>query len=545
MTTPITLCCDAAYARPLCVTVASIASSNPRPLDIYVAQSGVSPEDRSSVEQSALHHRVTWLEVDESTMAGALLPPHLPPAALFRLFLPELLPTGISRYLYLDTDVLVLRDLTDLLDSGLDGRAIAAVRDPWIGNFGAPNGPPYTQLGVGPNTPYFNSGVMLIDRDKWASDDVTAQSLELLRQHRLPYADQCALNTVLCNSWTAIHPRWNTQPSHATAKCHFDSAQEAGSISEAVSDPGILHFVGPKPWNAGQPAVPHADRWFEVLDSTPFASWRPPPMVTERSTPISRAFRNLRRASTRAAGRGRRALGNLGSGGQRLDPQQLALIVERTGGRIQSGPFRSMTLDCSENNVTLAPQLLGTFESELHDVLEESISHNPASITVIGRSGYYAAGMALRNPDATVSFITQDDEAKRSLGHLAELNGITQRIRVGADQPVAESSSSTRSSLWLVDMACPESELLSAAETADHCHSLLVVELCESVRPGSAGLLHNQFVATHDVALVRQSSRDPQAIRLIARWKESDRLAAMNEGSSRTKQWLVMRPREL
>ena len=48
-------------------------------------------------------------------------------ATYARLLLPELVPSSVTRLLYLDCDIVVLRDIGELFDERLDGSLLAAV----------------------------------------------------------------------------------------------------------------------------------------------------------------------------------------------------------------------------------------------------------------------------------------------------------------------------------------------------------------------------------------------------------------------------------
>ena len=82
---------------------------------------------------------------------------------------------------------------------------------------------------------------------------------------------------------------------------------------------------------------------------------------------------------------------------------QGALADLRQGGVVLSGPF---TLGCSRRRAVMGPHgplLAGSYEAELHDVLEDVIVERPSRIIDVGcAEGYYAVGLAMRCPDAAV-----------------------------------------------------------------------------------------------------------------------------------------------
>jgi hypothetical protein len=81
------------------------------------------------------------------------------------------------------------------------------------------------------------------------------------------------------------------------------------------------------------------------------------------------------------------------------------LVRNRTRGRVHSGPFAGMRWissapDCARIHI---PKLLGIYERELNPYIDQACALNFSRIVDVGAAeGYYAVGMALRNPHARV-----------------------------------------------------------------------------------------------------------------------------------------------
>lgn len=100
--------------------------------------------------------------------------PHLSYAAYFRFFIPEVVEE--ERVLYLDSDIVVDGNLTDLFETDLGDCPLAAVRDDL-------------------QQTNFNSGVMLINNKYWREHDISTQLFEVADQyHEYEYGDQGLLN---------------------------------------------------------------------------------------------------------------------------------------------------------------------------------------------------------------------------------------------------------------------------------------------------------------------------------------------------------------
>jgi lipopolysaccharide biosynthesis glycosyltransferase len=97
---------------------------------------------------------------------------------------------------------------------------------------------------------YFNSGVMLINLDRWRRDDMSGECERILleRPHDVKFWDQCLLNFA-CRPWLEISIEYNFYYGVA-AKLAKRFAVQRRRFRAIASNPAIFHFVGPnKPWN--------------------------------------------------------------------------------------------------------------------------------------------------------------------------------------------------------------------------------------------------------------------------------------------------------
>ena len=99
--------------------------------------------------------------------------------------------------------------------------------------------------------------------------------------------------------------------------------------------------------------------------------------------------------------------------------------------RVSQGPFRGMRYVglayCSE----ILPKLVGTYESELAPAIETICRSACDRIVYIGAAeGYYAVGMALRNPSAAVVAFEINPSARFYLRRLGVRNGVRDQIAI-------------------------------------------------------------------------------------------------------------------
>lgn len=297
---PITvvIAADSNFEKQLAVAIASISRSATREHQVFVLHDGYEPAQIDEISESAAEGiGLHWLDARSGVLDGAQLPTYLPTAALFRLRIGNLLPDEVERVLYIDADVVVRRPLDELWETNLDDCVLGAVRDAVVPWAAAPAGLPWTEVGVAPDTPYFNSGVLVIDVGTWRSERISEHALRLLSRHRFRYADQCALNTVVAGTWAAVGPQWNLQAGHLAGDGSLAWVTESrDALAIAIQDPSIVHFNSTstfgRPWEH-RCVHPYRDLWFELLDTTPWAGWRP-----TKPSPARIVTERLRRAGS-------------------------------------------------------------------------------------------------------------------------------------------------------------------------------------------------------------------------------------------------------
>ncbi|PSL17562.1 lipopolysaccharide biosynthesis glycosyltransferase [Shimia abyssi] len=222
-----------------------------------------------------------------------------------KLLLFALFP-GLRRILYLDTDLIVLKDICSLYDTDISGAKIAAVPD-WImtrtlTGLTETIDPAVPDLGVyqrdvlGLNEEqiarYFNAGVLLFNFEESSEIERTGKILMgLAKQNRYLFRDQDILNAHFSNNYYSLDPRWNVfnapQASYGRVPKNLHSR-----AMQARKDPWIIHFADRdnKPWQSKP--VGDAEHYWQALSRTPFFV-----EVLHRATkPDTRWGSNLQRA---------------------------------------------------------------------------------------------------------------------------------------------------------------------------------------------------------------------------------------------------------
>ena len=155
--------------------------------------------------------------------------PHINHMTFARYFIPDFVTE--DKVLYLDSDLIVTGDLTDLFELDLGENYLAAARS----CFGA---------GLG-----FNAGVLLINNKKWKSETIRQKLIELTeKEHKnVKEGDQSILNMLFKDQYSLLEDKYNFQIGFDAGAAEKNHA----FIFEIPLTPlpKILHYISPdKPW---------------------------------------------------------------------------------------------------------------------------------------------------------------------------------------------------------------------------------------------------------------------------------------------------------
>ncbi len=162
---------------------------------------------------------------------------HISAVMYARMMLDQIVPETVRRLLYVDCDILVRAPIEELLASNLGGLALGAIKEPHSLRFAHGRDAIENHDLFDPADPFFNSGVMVMDLEKWR-EKTSLQRLEEAEKSgalsRLAN-DQQVLNFLFKNNWQQLDGAWNMF-----------------GVSKAIEglDPKAVHYTGlNKPWN--------------------------------------------------------------------------------------------------------------------------------------------------------------------------------------------------------------------------------------------------------------------------------------------------------
>lgn len=271
---------DDHYAKFLGISLLSLLQANTGfgAVACYVLDCGIGDINRQRLLAIAAPYpcTLTFLTVDHIQerlhLQGAAFT--IATAAYARLFLPSLLP-DVDRLLYLDCDTIVVDSLEALWHTPLEDAYIAGVQDTVDVFF-------QKVIGLPPEVPYINSGVLLINLKRWREDDLEARFGAFIRRFhgQVPHHDQGTINGVCGAARTLLPLRYNMASNlysfstHTIERIYFiKHYYSQAELDAALRAPAIVHFtsglVG-RPWEEGC-THPEQERFLRAKRATPWA----------------------------------------------------------------------------------------------------------------------------------------------------------------------------------------------------------------------------------------------------------------------------------
>lgn len=187
------------------------------------------------------------------------------------------------------------------------------------------------------------------------------------------------------------------------------------------------------------------------------------------------------------------------------------LAQRRTGRRVLQGPFVGMQY--VENSIGSAyiPKLLGLYERELSHCIQAIDALKPEYIVDIGAGeGYYAVGLALRNPGARMVAFEMQSAGRAAIAELARLNHVEKQIEIRGECTVDELNEALTAAsrpVVVCDVEGAELQLLDPNAAPALRNAAILVELHEFVVRGITDEITQRFVATHQIEHVWQQPR--------------------------------------
>ena len=227
---------DVGYVSHLATAVYSLLNNNRAlPLKIIVFTTVLPEEHREKLRDicEKFNAPLDFIQLDDEWFEGLILNHHFKKSNYYRLFAADLIDG--ERCLYLDADIVVTGSISELISVELNNGFLAAVENPGFHR--------HEELGMRPNSLYFNSGVMLLNLEKWRKMNLKDSVIAFVKERpgSIHFVDQCGLNGVVDGNWVKLDSKYNFQT------CMLTGSDYVKGYSCKM--PIVVHYTGSgKPW---------------------------------------------------------------------------------------------------------------------------------------------------------------------------------------------------------------------------------------------------------------------------------------------------------
>lgn len=262
------VCCgDGRFISRMGVMLTSLFSSNKNnAFDVFVITDDLSPINRRKFlrleSKYGTRNVINIIDIPANLKKRFLFPcnGHFSSAICYRFLVPILLPDNVDRVLYLDGDIIVNGDISNIFDFDMTGKAAAMVRN---------------CTNYDDNNIYFNSGVCLMNLDYWRKSNIGELCLNSIMEYWPShiFLDQDILNDLLKGSILSLPITYNLQYPFICGGnfCRFSNDFQK-EIENASRNPRIIHYCGPaKPWQFIFLGRPYCNLW---LDAQMHSYWK-------------------------------------------------------------------------------------------------------------------------------------------------------------------------------------------------------------------------------------------------------------------------------
>ena len=217
---------DGEYAPHATIALYSLCQNNPAELfSLFVLCTGLDVSNRKNIMDSLAgfdHVNVSFIDIDDRLLADldTGFQGRVGRTNYYRLLLPALLGEVTDKLIYLDSDVVVVGEIRSLWDQVVGEYYFAAVENPWHRLSERHHG-----AGLEPDTPYFNSGLMLLNLRKLRRIDLVSRIAETKANeqlHLMPGSDMDPLNAMFKTNWVRDFPNPDSSPGVASPRIEQD-----------------------------------------------------------------------------------------------------------------------------------------------------------------------------------------------------------------------------------------------------------------------------------------------------------------------------------
>ncbi|MBR2525330.1 glycosyltransferase family 8 protein [bacterium] len=262
--------CDDKYVPYFSVALASLQanSDNNKNYDIIILSEDISEENKTNILScEKTNFKIRFFNMKEYLNTfdtkvfyignGSRYTVH----TYYRFFITDIF-RNYNKVIYLDSDLILLDDISKLYDIDMTNNYVAATKDIYLPMFVKINPKFYRYhknvLKLSELRNYFQAGVLMFNIPYCSENNFKNKLFDTLSEIKTPLiVDQDILNKVCEHKVKYIDGKWNFD-TNVTLLCKYNKKllkltykrEDISLIKEIMKKPKIIHFAGPvKPWN--------------------------------------------------------------------------------------------------------------------------------------------------------------------------------------------------------------------------------------------------------------------------------------------------------
>lgn len=281
---PLLFTFDNGYAAQAAVTFESLLSNKYKHVNyaIYIITEDLSNNNINKLQLIIQKYSGTELHIIDGKKY-INLPTHkiegtcVGETILARSSLYRLIPTIFSEFnkydkiIYLDVDIIIKKDISNLYDIELQDEYVAGVKHPKYLEY------LIEHIDSNIRDRYIFSCLLVMNLKKMRITDYNQKILDVLnnKEITLKLLDQDVLNITCQGNVKYLEQHYNVTPDmydlHENNKINYNNEYiTIHEVLNAIYNPSIIHFIGSKPWNKKKNMPLKYEEWYYWLDNTPY-----------------------------------------------------------------------------------------------------------------------------------------------------------------------------------------------------------------------------------------------------------------------------------
>lgn len=227
----------------------SLATNNPQSeFDVYVLHSDLQEEDKQNIlTKVKVNINLIYIYMDNSLFKGAPKVERYPYEIYYRIFAPIMLPESVERILYLDSDLIVHKNIDELYNMNFEGNLFIACTQirgfmQWFNR---------VRMGVNKKHFYMNTGVMVMNIKELKNEIKPEEIFNFIKKNgwRMYLYDQDVLFKFFGDRIKLIDPKLYNLSDRYITFYNMRRPKHKIDADWVANNNVIVHYLGRnKPW---------------------------------------------------------------------------------------------------------------------------------------------------------------------------------------------------------------------------------------------------------------------------------------------------------